>query len=795
MKKFLWNEDWTLTSDIDSTPRTVQLPHDAMQTEKRVPGLKNGSSTGYYPGGKYTYVKDLAVDVTDLNKTTLLEFEGVYMKSSVYLNGNRVGGHIYGYTDFFVDLTGKLNEGANEIKVVADNSQFPNSRWYSGSGIYRDVILHMADAEYIKPDGVKVSTVSIAPAKVRVQTDAVMADDTTVKIQICKNGVVVAAGEGEDLFLGIADARLWSAETPELYEVKAELVKDGVVLDAECVSFGIRSLSWNAVKGFMVNGETVKLRGGCVHHDHSFIGAAEFEVACKRKMSIMKKAGFNAVRIAHHPASRAMLRVCDELGLYVMNESFDTWLGLKSSYDYAMYFEQEWRNDLSAMIRLSYNHACVVMYCIGNEVYLKDAEKAGKISKAMADYCRELDPSRAVINALNPLTVIMGDSKEPEQFRNAVVDPREAGKGGGLVGSQLANVLVTLLPTLTKLFGNEKAMKKRNACMDPLDIVGFNYSDFLYDDQHKDFPNRVLCGSETFPAQIAKTWNMVEAKPWVVGDFLWTAWDYLGEAGVGTVSYEKQESFTQPFPCIAAGCANIDLTGEITCQGVYTAIVYGQYAKPYLAVHPVNHAGKKAFFGRWRFTDALHSWSWHGLDGKKATVDVYARAAQVELFQDGKSLGKKPVEKFISTYEVEYRDGELKAVSYDQFGKEIGTDTLASAGQIVKLTVKPEKENLIAGRCDLLYLPIEITDANGVRHMLKDRDIHVSVEGAAELMAIGSAELNQVSLNPYTSSSIRCFQGRALAILRSTKEAGKVYVTVSAEGLESVIVTLNALKN
>ncbi len=792
MKKVLWNNDWTFTSDIDSTPKIVQLPHDAMQTEARVPGLPNGSSSGYWPGGKYTYVKNLDVKKEDLNKTTFLEFEGVYMKSTVMLNGTKVGGHIYGYTDFFVDLTGKLKEGANEIKVIADNSQTPNTRWYSGSGIYRDVYLYTAGKEYIRPEGIKVNVLSIDPAKIKVNVDAVKAEESEIRVTVCKDGAVIAEGTGAEVSFEIKDARLWSAETPELYEIKAELITGGKVIDTECDTFGIRSLAWDAKKGLQVNGNTVKLRGGCVHHDHTIIGATEFDVACERKMRIMKEAGFNAVRIAHHPASKAMLKACDKLGMYVMNESFDTWLGLKSPYDYAMYFEEMWRDDLSRMIELSYNHPCVVIYSIGNEIYMKDYKKAAEITKEMTEFCHFLDNSRPVINALNPLCNIMGNDKNPEQNREAVVDPRKEGKGSGLAGSQLANTLVSLMPKLMRIVGNEKAMRKRNGSLEPLDVVGFNYGDYLYEPQHEDYPERILCGSETYPSQIASTWGKTEKMPWVIGDFLWTAWDYLGEAGIGTPGYGKQESITQPFPAIIGGSANIDLTGEILCQGYYTAIVYGQYNKPYIAVHPVTHAGEKLYIGQWRFTDAVHSWSWTGLKGNVTKVDVYAKARMVELFQDGTSLGKKVVENCMATYDVEYRDGELKAVSYDNYGKIIGEDVLVSAGKDAKITLKPEKDCLKAGGRDLLYLPVEITDANGVRHLMKDCMLDIKVEGAAELAAFGNADLKQESLRPYTGTSMSSYEGRALAVLRSTKDAGDIIVTVTAADMEPATLTLRA---
>lgn len=784
MKKQLWNNQWTVSGGEFRKEKVVDLPHDAMLEEPRVPGLKDGSSSGYFAGGKYTYTKTLTLTEEESAGHVVLEFEGIYMKSSVYLNGELVGGRIYGYSDFFVDLTGKVRAGDNEIKVIADNTQCANSRWYSGSGIYRDVYLHTAGEEYIQPDGIRVTTTSIHPAALRIQTDVAADAGTTVHISVLKGDEVVAEGTGADLTLEIPNAELWSAENPSLYTVKADLVKTGKIVDTESVKTGIRILAWNAREGLTVNCKTVNLRGGCIHHDNGFIGAAEFDAACVRRIKALKEAGFNAVRIAHHPASVNMLKVCDEAGMYVLNESFDTWYSLKTPYDYSMYFVSEWQKDLGDMIRISHNHPSVIMYSIGNEVTLKDAKHAAETTRAMVKFCHEKDATRPVTNAINPLMVIMGDAKNPEQFRDSVVNPRETGKPSGLTGSLLANVLISALPTLTEFFGSEKKMKKINDVMEPLDIVGYNYADYLYDPQHQDFPDRVLLGTETFPSHIGENWKKITSKPWVVGDFMWTAWDYLGEAGVGTVGYGKAESFTQPYPAVAAGCASVDLTGEINCQGHYSKIVFGQDSNPYIAVHPAEHAGEKTFLGRWRMTDALHSWTWRPFYGITLDVDVYSNASSVELILNGKSFGKQAPVDCIASFKVPYEEGELKAVNYDASGKVIGADELKSAGKEAVLKLEPEKGQLQSGRQDLLYVPIEITDNDGVRQIRMDRDVTVAVDGPAELIGIGSASLTQNSLTPYIGDTIHTFEGRALAVIRSGNEKGSVTITVSSKGME-----------
>lgn len=790
MKSTLWNKSWTVYSDTDSTKKAVDLPHDAMREEKRIPGLKDGTQTAFYPGGIYTYEKTLDIASEDVDKKTVLEFEGIYMKSSVYLNGERLGGRIYGYSDFFVDLTGKLKAGKNDVKVVADNSQCANSRWYSGSGIYRDVWLHTSGAARIFPDGIKVTTLSLSPAKVRVETRAELPAGETVKVRIEKDGMTVAEGQGTDIELSVADAKLWSAETPELYDVFAEVVKNGEVLDSEADTFGIRMITWDSQNGFQVNGKTVNLRGGCVHHDHGVIGAVEYDAACLRRVRIMKEAGFNAVRISHHPASKAMLRACDKVGLYVMNESFDTWFGLKSPYDYAMYFSQESSKDLADMIRVSYNHPSVIMYSIGNEVHMKEIDRAAEIGERLAKQCHELDTTRPVVNALNPLMAIMGGDKDPEAPKNDKVDPRAEGEASGLTGSQLANVLLTQMDNLMKVFGNEGAMKKRNKIMEPLDIVGYNYATYLYKKQHKDYPARVLVGSESFPKKVYENWQMVKEMPWVTGDFLWTGWDYLGECGCGMPHYGKAGSFIQPYPTISAGCGNINLSGEITAQGYYSAIVYGEYENPYIAVHPLPHHGEKCFTGRWSLTDAVRSWDWPGYEGKMATVDVYTGAASVELFVNGTSYGKRAAKECIATWEVPYHGGELKAVQYDASGKATGTDLLTAPTDTRKLNLVADKSNLAADGQDLVFVTVEISDEKGVRRTAADGKVALDVKGPATLLGYGSASIRQDDFKPYLGTETETFEGHALAVLRSAGEAGTVSVTASANGMDPVTLTI-----
>ena len=361
-----FNQNWTVWKDNDVQKKTiVNLPHDAMRTEKRRPKLKNGTASGFFPGGKYIYTKDLFGEPDMVDKTVILEFEGVYMKSHVYLNGEEVGGRIYGYSNFKVDLTGKLKIGQqNEIKVVADNTQTPNSRWYTGSGIYRDVNLYVGNKHHIELDGVRIVTKSTAPAVLVIEVKANKTDSMEIITEISKDGRTIATGRGSNVEINISDAQLWDAEHPNLYDVRVMLVDNGNIIDETRERTGIRTLAWNAAQGLLVNGKSIKLRGGCVHHDHGPLGACSFRKAEYRRIRIMKEAGFNAVRYSHNPANKAFLDACDELGIYVMNETFDMWRIAKSPYDYSLYFDDEWQKDVKSMVMTSLNHMSQLIRCL-----------------------------------------------------------------------------------------------------------------------------------------------------------------------------------------------------------------------------------------------------------------------------------------------------------------------------------------------------------------------------------------------------------------------------------------------
>ena len=385
------NKDWLFCKE-GGVPVETDLPHDAMLAEPRDRTCRNGVNTGYFPGGRYQYEKRFVLNEENIGKSIVLHFEGVYQNCRVYLNGLEVGVYHYGYTAFDVDISDAVRAGENTLRVTVDNSLEPNCRWYSGSGIYRPVTMYIRDRIHISQ--VHLETVNIHPAKVSV--DVITTAPCSAVVEIYDGEKLVSSGTPG--VLEIPNAQLWSAESPFLYRI---LVKTDT--DEQEHLFGIRKLCWNAKNGLTVNGQQVLLRGGCVHHDHGVLGACEYPDAEERRIRILKENGFNAVRISHNPASQIMLDVCDRLGMYVMNETFDGWYIPKTYHDYSRRFASDWRSDVTAMVESSRNHPSVIMYSIGNEVSETAAPKGVAVCKELTEFVHSLDHTRPVTAGVNVL--------------------------------------------------------------------------------------------------------------------------------------------------------------------------------------------------------------------------------------------------------------------------------------------------------------------------------------------------------------------------------------------------------
>ncbi len=748
-----FNTNWTVNG------KPVTLPHDAQITEKRGPKVSDGGH-GYFPGGIYTYEKTFFAPEEWAEKTILVEFEGVYRNAEIRLNGEKIFFHAYGYTGFYVELTGLTYGKDNTITVIADNSKLPNSRWYTGAGIYRPVWLHICEKDGLRPGSVKLSTVTYDPAVVRVQSP--------IPVQAQIDGI---RGEGTDFELTIPEARLWSDEEPNLYDVQITAGTEELV-----IPFGIRKIEWSS-QGLFINGKETLLRGACVHHDNGIVGAASFPESEERRVRILKENGFNAIRSSHNPASTAMVEACDRLGMYLMDETFDMWYNRKTANDYGLDWADHWQGDIAAMINRDFNHPSVILYSIGNEVGEPAEAKGLEAAKAQIDFCHALDSSRPVTCGVN-LMILTRAAKGNAMYKDGELSAggkqteqkEESGKTKN--ASLIFNIMTSFIGSgMNKGANSKKADAIISPFLDLLDIAGYNYGSGRYPLEAKAHPDRVIFGSETFPQEIGKNWAMVKQFPYLVGDFMWTGWDYLGEAGIGAWSYTGGMPFNRPYPWILGGAGVIDILGNPDGSCKYAQTVFGQAEGPQIAVRPVNHPGVRPSRSAWRGTNAMLSWSWNGCDGNQAVVEVYAQADSVELKLNGKSLGRRKIKDSQAKFKIRYAPGTLTAIAYDAGGREIGQNQLASATGSFRLVAHPEKETVRPG--EILYVPIAVEGENGVVESNADRTVTVCAEGG-ELLAFGSA--NPCTKEEYHTGTFTTYYGRALAIVRAGQE--KVVLTV-----------------
>ena len=760
---------WTCRHLGDTAPgRPVTLPHDAMLAEPRTALSAGGVNTGWYEGYDYEYQRTLTVPENELSDTHILEFEGVYHNAEVWLNGQKAAFRPYGYTNFYVDCAPFLRAGDNELRVIARNADQPNSRWYSGAGLYRPVQLWTAGDKHILLNGVRIRTVSLEPAvvEIRVRTSA----PGTVQLMVEGLPTVRKESDGEAVFtLTIDNARLWTPETPNLYRCRVQFADDEAV-----ETFGVRTVSWGK-NGFTLNGERVIIQGACIHHDNGLLGAVCDPDAVARKVRLLKETGYNAIRSAHNPCSKALLAECDRQGMLVMDEYIDHWYIHKTEYDYVPYFMEWWRQDLTDMVEKDYNHPCVVLYSTGNEVS-ETAQKRGiALTKEMTDFLHGLDDSRPVTCGVNIFFNFLSSigfgvysdekaKKEAERAEKAKQRGEKAAKKKA-VGSQFFNNLAGLLGDEfmkrgATLHGCD--VKTRDAFAN-MDIAGYNYGIYRYKHDLKKYPQRLILGSETFCNDAYKFRELAKQEPRLVGDFVWAGMDYLGEVMVGSWEYaDYAETFDGGPGWVSAGSGRIDLTGKPLGEALYTRVALEADNGPYIAVCPVNHTGDRHSPSAWKMTNAMPSWSWTGCEERKANVEVYARAARVELVLNGHTVGSKTLKNdCLARFSIPYESGTLEAVSYDAADHEIGRCKLQSAGGTTRLTLDAEEPTVKPGH--LCYIRLRYTDENGITKPLVRGNIQVQVRGGT-LVGLGSAcPFNKHS---YLDSETDTYYGEALAIVR-----------------------------
>ena len=814
MQKIDFNKGWMckcLTRDEAAYP--VTLPHDAMLSEPRTQESTGEGNIGWYIGGDYEYTKKFTVPKEYENQKVLIEFEGVYHNAEVHINGKKVAGRPYGYTNFYINTDGFFKFGEeNEVKVIAHNADQPNSRWYSGTGIYRPAYLHIGGEKYIPVNGVKIRTLSYNPAQIEVAVKTSAPGEVSLEIEFEGKRVLTAIGESKAVaaqnnetkntsaasekpakeyqavfLLDVPNAKLWDTEHPSLYTCKAVFGEDEVT-----ETFGIRELVWNPQVGMTINGKRVILRGACFHHDNGVLGACTYPEAEERKMRIFKENGYNAVRSAHYPCSKALLDACDRVGMLLMDEYVDVWYIHKTKYDYANQLAGWWKQDLKDMVDKDFNHPSVIMYSTGNEVAETAQKKGIALTGEMTNYLHSLDSTRPVtcginifFNFLSSIGLgVYSDDKAEKSAENAEKFAAEQAKKAAAakpekkkkpVGSEFYNTLACLVGDYFMKCGATLYpcdLKTRDAYAN-MDIAGYNYGIFRYKHDLKKYPNRLILGSETFCKDAYSFCEIAKKNKRIISDFVWAGWDYIGEVGDGAAEYSDYK-FEDPSTRMTGGNGRIDLNGKPRAEAAYTRVAFERETGPFIAVDPVYQKEKLRLTG-WQLTKALESWAWGGCSGEPAKVEVYARAAQVELFINGKSVGKKNVKKCRANFNTTYEDGEITAVSYDEKGKEINRYSLQTAGKETILQVRPEEKSVKPE--GLAFVQLQYTDTKGIWKPMEKHNLKVTVENGI-LKGLGSPA-PYVKGN-YTDDTVATYYGEAMAVVQADGN-GPVKVTVTDE--------------
>ena len=753
----------------DAAWRTLDLPHDwsiedLPSTNGAPPSPFNpaqsagGANTGFVVGGIGWYRKHFTLPASNAGKNATLCFDGVYMNADVWINGRHLGNHPYGYTSFNYDLTPYLKPAGQEnVIAVQVKNTGKNSRWYSGSGIYRHVWLAVADPAHIPFWGVHVlatniskttATVSVsttiengraADAAIRLRTRLVGPDGKATKPQ--EYEVRVPAGKQQEFSqeFSVKKPVLWSLNNPALYRAEVELVENQKDLDHSAATFGIRTIRFTTTNGFELNGEVVKLKGGCMHHDNGPLGAATIDRAEERRVQLMKAYGFNAIRTSHNPPSPEFLDACDRYGVLVMDEAFDCWEEGKNPDDYGKYFDAWWQRDLDSMVVRDRNHPSVIMWSIGNEVPQRVSERGYVIEKQLTDEVHRMDPSRPVAEAI-------------------------CAPWDGRPWSATATAFTFL------------------------DAGGYNYQWRQYVPDHEKFPSRIMVGTESYPRDVFDNWQAVMKNPWVIGDFVWTAWDYMGETGLGNALLDN-EARANRFPWFDAFCGDIDSCGFEKPQHYYREVVWGD-AKVNLAVHAPIPPGRREGVSGWGFPDERQSWTWPGSEGQTLDVTVYSSCQTVRLELDGKEIATQPVNnKMVARFKVPYQPGELRAIGLAD-GKRVATASLRTAGEPSSIRLTADRSSIRADRDDLSYVTVEVVDRKGNVVPNAAIPIHFAVAGAGELAATGSPAPNDAS--SFHLPVRKTWQGRCVAILRPQGASGEITLKAEADGLKAATLVVKA---
>lgn len=750
--------DWSI-EDLTETPSdSITGPFSIHSAGK--------NASAFTVGGTAWYRKTFTMDKSTANKKVLIQFDGVYMIADVWVNGHHLGTNYYGYTTFLHDLTPYLNPvGQKNVIAVQVKNDGDNSRWYAGSGIYRHVWLHVINPTHIANWGVQVLTnngfqnqaeIKISTKTVNVTgtisllTEIYSSDNKLVSSSISQ---VLQDQEVEQTIL-LKNPKLWNTDSPFLYKAKLSLKRNGKIIDQYEQNFGIRSIQFDASTGFTLNGKNIKLKGGNIHHDNGPLGAMAIDRAEERKIELLKKNGYNAVRFSHNPPSPYILDVCDRLGMLVVDEAFDMWNVSKSPDDYSKFFKENWRKDLETMVVRDRNHPSIIIWSIGNEIP-EIADTLGyQTSNQLANHVRLLDTTRPITNAI---PIFVGFQK---------------GKNWDMTAPSFA----------------------------ALDIAGYNYASSFYEKDHLKFPKRVMMGTETFPPLALDNWNAVEKNPFVIGMFSWAAIDYLGEAGLALARTrdrkEKAPNFQTDFtgshwPIFHSYSGELDLIGNKKTSSYYLDVVWRR-SPIEMVVHRPLPPNMKEYTSYWGFPDEYKSWTFPGHENDTLQIRVFTRCKRVQLELNGKIVGEQtvPQNSITATFAIPYVKGHLVARCFDS-EKEVAKQTLSTTGKPIAIRLKADRSAIKANKNDLAYINVEVVDeAGNVVPNMDDKLIKFQVSGNGSILGVANA--NPRDMSSFQKAEKKVYQGRNQIIISPWQKAGSIKITAQAEGLKSGSLTIKS---
>lgn len=781
MNAISFDKNWSFSCSTGTAALVVDLPHDFMISTERTADARTEGAGGFFQGGIGTYEKHFTISEDKKDRQFILLFEGSYGNTEVWLNGNMLTLHHYGYTEFYVNITKwlKFNED-NKLKVVVENNALPNSRWYTGSGLYRHVWMLEGGLIHLEPWAVCIQTPTLDTVKVTAQitnVGEVIESPATLTIYDADGNKIADESQNVYCSTGVTDCTFvvknnnlipWTLDNPYLYTAKVS-----VGGDEKTVKFGVRTISFSR-EGFFLNGIHTKLQGGCIHHDNGIVGACAYTALEERKIRQLKESGYNAIRTSHNPMSSALLDACDKYGMLVMDECFDCWRAKKNPFDYHLYFEKFWKEDLASMIMRDRNHPSVIMYSIGNEIGERDGSGDGaKISHEMCEFVRSIDTTRAITNGVCAVFL-------------------DAGEFGGILANIFGSgeaVDFDSLPDEVKGFLAQADYVNKHwgeitaPFVADLDVVGYNYLDDRYEEDGKDFPERIIVGTESYPNKMKQVWEHTMAHPYVLGDFTWTAYDYLGESGIGHAFYDKSGGLFCDYPFHTGNCGDYDLCGFIRPQGKFRRLLWNTESGPVITVLRPEHFGKKEAVSTWGWQDVEESWTWHGYEGHKVRLDIYSKADEIEIVINGKSSGRIAVpESWILQTDVIYESGVIEVIEYNN-GIKGASNKLTTAGEAVAL-----KASIVDTEAsDVTIIEIGAVDSDGKCVSDYTGTISCQLDENAVLAGMGSA--NPVGEENYTTGKCKMFNGRALLVVKKTTDnAASVKITAKDNVLKKAIV-------